>query len=251
MAMEWLSLAEIAERVGVAEATARRYAAMLADFIPCQEADGASLYPLQAVEIFRRMARADTAEKLDSAADLGLGEQENRSQPPALSGQGNLESRDDSRDLANTLGQLMESVSKCLVVIADQKAVIDDQREDIRRLKSGFVMLARKQKKLDAQPLAQGIPQEEIEEVVRRSLTGREEQLLELQSREQELQQRAEQLEQEHAESREQTRQLGEGCRDMRSKLDILEAELVRLRKDRREMEKHLNEKIRRIKEEG
>lgn len=109
-------------------------------------------------------------------------------------------------------------------VIANQKAVIDSQQEDIRKLKTAFVLLARSQKRMKQLPSGiETLPSEIFEQT------------------------RA--LEQKDAEIEEMALKLTFDTSDIKAKLQILESELVRLRKDRREMEKYLQDKIDRLKE--
>ncbi|MFW5837426.1 MAG: hypothetical protein ACOCVM_05415, partial [Desulfovibrionaceae bacterium] len=226
--MEWLSLSEIADQAGVTKAVVRRYAAVFKDFLPCKKIDGEARYPSQTVAIFQRIARADQEAELDSVAELGHG-----SAPAIPDPSEPGEALEGSRDLTDTLGQLMESVSRCLVVIADQKSFIEAQQRDIDRLKSGFALLARNQKKLASRPAsAAALPATgEIEQVVRNSLAGHEEMAKELLSRDQEFENRAAILEKGQSAAQEQAERLDQGQQDIRTKIEVLEAELVRLRK--------------------
>ncbi|MGE4556035.1 MAG: hypothetical protein AB7D07_04340 [Desulfovibrionaceae bacterium] len=248
--MEWLSLLEIAEQVGVSEEAARRYASVFKDFLPCKDANGSPVYPRQSVEIFRRIVEADK----ESGEDLAELVENSRSlaKKPflAVMEPDRLDADNDSMDLSETLGQLMESVSRCLIVIADQRAIIQEQREDIHKLKNGFVLLARRHKKL---ALSTGRKEaysvEYIDRVVRDSLAGHEALAQELLDRDQEFEARCSQLEKSQSDVLEEAQRLETGQQELHSKLNVLEAELVRLRKDRREMEKYLTDKIRRLKQ--
>ncbi len=97
-------------------------------------------------------------------------------------------------------------------VIANQKSIIDQQQEDIQKLKTAFVMLARSQKKMKELPTGGDIIPEEIIE-------------------------QTQALEKKDAEIEEMALKLTFDTSDLKAKLQILESELVRLRKDRREME--------------
>jgi bifunctional N-acetylglucosamine-1-phosphate-uridyltransferase/glucosamine-1-phosphate-acetyltransferase GlmU-like protein len=109
-------------------------------------------------------------------------------------------------------------------VIADQKSIIEQQQEDIHKLKTAFVLLARSQKRIKQLPTGQLALPEEIMEQTRA-------------------------LEQKDAEIEEMALKLTFDTSDIKAKLQILESELVRLRKDRRDMERYLQDKIDRLKE--
>jgi len=123
---------------------------------------------------------------------------------------------------------MMHRVADCMEVIADQKTLIESQQEDIQKLKTAFVLLARSQKKLRALPEASpnpGVSQEIIS--------------------------KTKELEQKDAELEEMALGLSFDTSDIKVKLQILENELVRLRKDRREMEKYLQDKIDKLRDSG
>ncbi len=128
-------------------------------------------------------------------------------------------------ELASSFNNVIGKVASCMEVMADQKSIIEHQQEDIQKLKTAFVLLARSQKKMKQLPTNNDILPEEF---LQQTLA----------------------LEQKDAEIEEMTLKLTFDTSDIKAKLQILESELVRLRKDRREMEKYLQEKIDRLKDE-
>jgi hypothetical protein len=248
--MEWLSLSEIAEQVGVNEDIARRYANVFKDFLPYKDVNGSPVYLRQSVEIFRRILEADQEIGEDLTELVEKSRSLAKQQPPAVIEPERFGAEAESTDLSETLGHLMESVSRCLIVIADQRAIIQEQREDIHKLKNGFVLLARRHKKLArAASREERYSAEYIDRLVRDSLAGHEALAQELLDRDQEFEARCAQLEKSQSDVLEEAHRLETGQQELHSKLDVLEAELVRLRKDRREMEKYLTEKIKNLKQ--
>ncbi|MGE4553059.1 MAG: MerR family transcriptional regulator [Desulfovibrionaceae bacterium] len=233
--MNWLSVAEISKITGIPAPTARRYASLFREFLPSKKMGRITKYSDEAVGIFEQIARnyneghvtteieemlrREYARTIDLAPGEG-GYGGPAAQPPALPGAG-------VQELSESLSGLMGKFGECLEIIADQKALIEAQREDIQKLKTAFVLLARSQKKLREAGLPGGgdtpaLPSDLLD--------------------------RTHALESKGRELEEATLKLSFDSSDMKVKLQILESELVRLRKDRRELEKYLQDKIERIK---
>ena len=225
--MNWLSVAEIAKLTRIPAPTARRYASLFKDFLGGRKLGRVTKYPDDSVVIFEKISRMYGEGKVTAEIDEALRgqftrtidvEQEIEGQPPAVAGEMFAE-------LAGVFNGVMGKVASCMEVIADQKALIERQQDDIHKLKTAFVLLARSQKKMKQIPAAASdvIPEEFL------------------------LQTQA--LEQKDAEIEEMALKLSFDTSDIKAKLQILESELVRLRKDRREMEKYLQDKIARLKD--
>lgn len=221
--MQWISVAEIAKRTRIPAPTARRYASLFKEFLGGRKMGRVTKYPDESVVVFERISRFYGEGRVTAEIDELLRQEfprtidiEHGAQPGGPSSQGFTE-------LAETFNGVIEKVASCMAVIADQKALIDRQQDDIHKLKTAFVLLARSQKKMKELPAGTGIISEE-------------------------LIQQTQALEQKDAEIEEMALKLTFDTSDIKAKLQILESELVRLRKDRREMEKYLQDKIDRLK---
>lgn len=222
--MNWLSVAEIAKLTRIPAPTARRYASLFKDFLGGRRMGRVTKYPEESVVVFERISRLYSEGRVTAEIDDALRTEFPRtidvspSSTPAHASEG-------FADLAETFNGVIGKVASCMEVIANQKATIDRQQDDIQKLKTAFVLLARSQKKMKALPAAEAefIPDEFLKQT--------------------------EALQQKDAEIEEMALKLTFDTSDIKAKLQILESELVRLRKDRREMEKFLQEKIDRLKE--
>lgn len=222
--MNWLSVAEIAKLTRIPAPTARRYASLFKDFLGGRKMGRVTKYPEESVVVFERISRLYSDGHVTSEIDDILRTEfprtidvEHRAAPTAPATEG-------FADLASTFNGVIEKVAASMEVIANQKAVIDSQQEDIRKLKTAFVLLARSQKRMKQLPAGiEALPSEIFEQT--------------------------QALEQKDAEIEEMALKLTFDTSDIKAKLQILESELVRLRKDRREMEKYLQDKIDRLKE--
>jgi len=222
--MNWLSVAEIAKLTRIPAPTARRYAALFKDFLGGRKMGRVTKYPEESLVVFERISRLYGEGRVTSEIDDALRtefprtiEVDHRANVPAPRTEGYAE-------LASTFNDVIGKVASCMGVIADQKTIIDNQQEDIQKLKTAFVLLARSQKKLKQLPVSEDIIPDDILEQTKA-------------------------LEQKDAEIEEMALKLTFDTSDIKAKLQILESELVRLRKDRREMEKYLQDKIDRLKE--
>lgn len=221
--MNWLSVAEIAKLTRIPAPTARRYASLFKDFLGGRRMGRVTKYPEESVVVFERISRMYGEGKVTAEIDDGLRAEfprvidvEHHAQPPA-------QQTEVYAELATSFNTVIGKVASCMEVMSDQKSIIEHQQEDIHKLKTAFVLLARSQKKMKQLPAGLDILPEEF------------------------LQQ-TQALEQKDAEIEEMTLKLTFDTSDIKAKLQILESELVRLRKDRREMEKYLQEKIERLK---
>lgn len=223
--MNWLSVAEIAKRTRIPAPTARRYAALFKDFLGGRKVGRVTKYPEESAVIFERISRLYGDGLVTNEIDDRLRSEFPRTieveHTPANSGRGPA---DGFADLASTFNDVLSRVTSCMEVIADQKSVIERQQDDIHKLKTAFVLLARSQKRIKQLPAGQAaLPKGLLEQT------------------------RA--LEEKDAEIEEMALKLTFDTSDIKAKLQILESELVRLRKDRRDMERYLQDKIDRLKE--
>lgn len=223
--MNWISVAEISKITGIPAPTARRYASLFKDFLPSRKMGRVTKYPDSVIAIFQRivtlynegMVTAEIEEKLKSeyprTIEVSPTERTTESKP-AIPGQ---------LELSEAFSGLMERMGKSLEVIADQKDIIQEQRNDIAKLKRAFILLARSQKKLKE------LPQLDI-----KTMTD-------------EFEGRTEALKQKDSELEEAAAELAQENSALRGKIEVMETELIRLRKDRREMEKYFLDKIKKI----
>jgi chromosome segregation ATPase len=225
--MNWLSVAEIAKRTRIPAPTARRYAALFKDFLGGRKVGRVTKYPEESSVIFERISRLYGDGLVTNEIDERL-----RSEFPRTievdhtmaASDGPNGSMEGFSGLASTFNDVLARVTSCMEVIADQKSTIERQQDDIHKLKTAFVLLARSQKRIKQLPAGQPALPEEIMEQTRA-------------------------LEEKDAEIEEMALKLTFDTSDIKAKLQILESELVRLRKDRREMERYLQDKIDRLKE--
>jgi hypothetical protein len=222
--MNWLSVAEIAKLTRIPAPTARRYASLFKDFLGGRKVGRVTKYPEESVVVFERISGLYGEGCVTNEIDDRLRTEfprtidiEHKPSVPAPQAEGYAE-------LASTFNGVIEKVASCMGVIANQKSIIDSQQDDIQKLKTAFVLLARSQKRMKQLP--------ESIDVLPEGFIA---------------QTRA--LEQKDAEIEEMALKLSFDTSDIKAKLQILESELVRLRKDRREMEKYLQDKIDRLKE--
>ncbi|WP_272698776.1 hypothetical protein [Desulfovibrio sp. Fe33] len=223
--MNWLSVAEIAKLTRIPAPTARRYAALFKDFLGGRKVGRVTKYPEDSVVVFERISRLYGDGLVTSEIDDRLHSEFPRTievdTRPSGAGQP-VASMDGFSDLAATFNDVLSRVTSCMEVIADQKATIERQQEDIHKLKTAFVLLARSQKRIKQLPSGPAVLPEEIIEQTKA-------------------------LEEKDAEIEEMALKLTFDTSDIKAKLQILESELVRLRKDRRDMERYLQDKIDRL----
>jgi hypothetical protein len=233
--MNWLSVAEIAKITRIPAPTARRYASLFREFLPSKKVGRVTKYSEDAVRIFEAISKLYQDGHVTTEIEDALKQEYSRTIEPAEEssalaalghGSGPLGSVLDS-EFARSFQQVMDKFSQCLQIIADQKSTIEQQREDIQKLKTAFVLLSRSQKRLRRLP-AEPAPTADTSALERRT----------------------EELVRKDSELEEMTLNLSFDTSDMKAKLQILESELVRLRKDRREMEKFFSSKIDRLRED-
>ncbi|WP_366141523.1 hypothetical protein [Pseudodesulfovibrio sp.] len=216
-------MAEIAKLTRIPAPTARRYASLFKDFLNGRKMGRITKYPEDSLVVFERISRMYGEGKVTAEIEDGLKreftrtiEVEREAEPPV---RGEM-----FAELAGVFNGVMGKVASCMEVIANQKSVIERQQDDIQKLKTAFVLLARSQKKMKQLPGPSDVLPEEI--------------LRQTQA-----------LEQKDAEIEEMALKLSFDTSDIKAKMQILESELIRLRKDRREMEKYLQDKIDRLKD--
>lgn len=228
--MNWLTVAEIAKQTRIPAPTARRYASLFKDFLNGRKIGRVTKYPEDSMTVFLRISELYAEGRVTHEIEDMLRTEVPRTIDVNHSGNGDAAvlGGEGAMELAGVFKSMMHKVADCMEVIADQKTIIESQQQDIQKLKTAFVLLARSQKKLRALPEpaeSQVIPDEIVT--------------------------KTRELEQKDAELEEMALGLSFDTSDIKVKLQILENELVRLRKDRREMEKYLQDKIEKLRESG
>ena len=223
--MNWLSVAEIAKLTRIPAPTARRYASLFKDFLGGRKMGRVTKYPEESVVVFERISVLYGEGCVTNEIDDRLRTEFPRTIDIEHTPSAPVVPTEVYAELASTFNGVIEKVASCMGVIANQKSIIDSQQDDIQKLKTAFVLLARSQKRMKQLP-------ESGSDVLPDQILA---------------QTRA--LEQKDAEIEEMALKLSFDTSDIKAKLQILESELVRLRKDRREMEKYLQDKIDRLKE--
>ncbi len=223
--MKWLSVAEISKITMIPAPTARRYASLFKDFLSSKKMGRVTKYPESAVEIFKRIVNLYNEGMVTTEIEQQLCSEFPRTIEisPSERGLPAQPAMNIQAELSGAFAEMMDKMSKSLEVIADQKSIIEEQREDIYKLKKAFVLLARSQKKIKA------LPQ------------------LDIKSMTEEYDVRTNALEQKDVELEEATTELAQENTNLKHKLEVMESELVRLRKDRREMENYFMDKIKRM----
>ncbi|HAS90262.1 MAG TPA: hypothetical protein DCS48_13325 [Desulfovibrio sp.] len=223
--MKWLSVAEISKITMIPAPTARRYASLFKDFLSSKKMGRVTKYPESAVEIFKRIVTLYNDGMVTTEIEQQLRSEFPRTIEisPSERGIPTQPVMNVQAELSGAFAEMMDKMSKSLEVIADQKSIIEEQREDIYKLKKAFVLLARSQKKIKA------LPQLDI-----KSLT-------------EEYDERTNALEQKDVELEVATTELAQENNNLKHKLEVMESELIRLRKDRREMENYFLDKIKRM----
>ncbi|KAB1440841.1 hypothetical protein [Pseudodesulfovibrio senegalensis] len=222
--MNMLTVADIAKQTRIPAPTARRYASLFKDFLDGRKVGRVTRYPESSVVVFERISALYAEGRVTNEIEEILHSEMSRTID--VDHVAPVAQADMTSELAGVFKGMMGKVADCMEVIADQKSMIERQNEDIQRLKTAFVMLARSQKKLKELPQSSGVGAV-AEELVSKTR----------------------ELEQKDVELEEMALGLSFDTSDIKVKLQILENELVRLRKDRREMEKYLQDKIERLKE--
>ncbi|HMM39308.1 MAG TPA: hypothetical protein PKB11_11180 [Desulfovibrio sp.] len=220
--MDWLSVADIARLTRIPAPTARRYASLFREFLPHRKTGRVTRYAPEAAGVFERIAALYQDGRVTTEIEEILRGEFSRTidvdAAPASAPAA------DVRAVSPALAEMVEKFGQSLQLLADQKEIIACLREDVRKLKAGFVLLARDRKKLKALP--QGGDEE-----LRRALDAGHKSLA-----------------RKDAEIEELALGLSFDTSDLKIKMQTLEQELVRLRKDRRDMERHLLDKIDRLK---
>lgn len=230
--MNWLSVAEIAKQTRIPAPTARRYASLFKDFLGGNKIGRTTKYPESSVAVFNRISELYTEGRVTQEIEDILKSEVPRTIDVETVHEGSAKDA-HATGFMSTMQEMIEKIASCMDVIADQKTLIEQQNEDIKKLKTAFVMLARSQKKLKALPQIDtpALAAEVVEEATK------------------ELENRTSALEEKDVELEQIAMNLSFDTSDIKVKLQILESELVRLRKDRRDMEKYLQDKIERLKE--
>jgi hypothetical protein len=221
--MNWLSVAEIAKLTRIPAPTARRYASLFKDFLGGRRSGRVTKYPEESVVIFERISRFYGEGMVTAEIDDALRVEFPRTIDIDHQACVPVHQPEVFAEMISSFNGVIGKVASCMEVIADQKSIIEHQQDDIQKLKTAFVLLARSQKKMKQLPAGMDLLPEEF--------------LAQTQA-----------LEQKDAEIEEMAIKLTFDTSDIKAKLQILESELVRLRKDRREMEKYLQDKIERLK---
>lgn len=228
--MQWLSVSEISKRTRIPAPTARRYASLFREYLPSRKVGRVTKYSDEAVIIFERISKLysdghvtteiEEVLKRDYSRTIDMTPVSTACPEPALAAAPTIL----PSEMADTLNSVLQKFGSCLEIMSDQKAMIEAQREDIQRIKTAFVLLARSQKKLKA------LPGQSVEAAYSQ------------------FEAKTQQLEQKDIEIEEMTLGLSFDQSDIKAKMQILESELIRLRKDRRELEDFFKDKIERLK---
>jgi len=223
--MNWLSVAEIAKLSRIPAPTARRYASLFKDFLGGRKMGRVTKYPEESIVIFERISQLYSDGLVTTEIDDQLRNEFPRTIDVDHRQAALVPAQEAHTEMLSTFSGVLDRVTACMEVMSSQKSIIENQQEDIRKLKTAFVLLARSQKKLKRLPETPtlALPDDLLEQT------------------------RA--LEKKDAEIEEMALKLTFDTSDIKAKLQILESELVRLRKDRRDMERFLQEKIDRLKE--
>ncbi|MGE4290955.1 MAG: MerR family transcriptional regulator [Desulfovibrio sp.] len=225
--MNWLSVAEIAKITRIPAPTARRYASLFREFLPSRKVGRVTKYSDDAVRIFEAISNLYQEGHVTGEIEDALKQEYSRTAEMAPEA-ADVPALGIGAEFANSFKEVMDKFGHCLQIIADQKIMIERQREDIQKLKTAFVLLSRSQKRLRHLPAAASASPVDN--------TALEERTALLAKKDSELEEMA--------------LNLSFDTSDIKAKLQILESELIRLRKDRREMEKFFQSKIDRIREE-
>lgn len=220
--MNLLSVSDISKMTRIPAPTARRYASLFKDFLCGTKVGRVTRYPEESIQVFNRISQLYSEGRVTHEIEEILRSEMPRTIDVDAAEECNVPGTLNTGELTQAFSEVMDRVASCMEIIADQKKIIEQQQDDVQKLKTAFVMLARSQKRLKALPSASEPPLE-LTESYRR-----------LEEKDQELE--------------EVTMSLSLDASDIKVKLQTLESELVRLRKDRREMEKYLQDKIDRIK---
>ncbi len=226
--MDTLSVSDIAKRTRIPAPTARRYASLFKEYLPSRKVGRVTKYSEDAIVIFEKIStlyadghvtteieeilRRDYSRTID-LSPLAANPQVPQAQPAIL-----------PAEMVETLNDVLSKFGACLNIMSDQKSMIEAQRQDIQKLKTAFVMLARSQKKLKA------LPQHSVEAISS------------------DFDDKTSKLEKKDLELEEMALGLSFDQSDLKAKMQILESELIRLRKDRRELEQYFQDKIDRLK---
>lgn len=223
--MNLLSVADISKMTRIPAPTARRYASLFKDFLCGTKVGRVTRYPEESVQVFNRISQLYSEGRVTHEIEEILRSEMPRTIDVETTDQCSVPTPVSNAELNKAFGDVLDRVASCMEVIADQKKIIERQQDDVQKLKTAFVMLARSQKRIKALPAAPEPPTELVESYRK------------LEEKDQELEEMA--------------MSLSLDASDIKVKLQTLESELVRLRKDRREMEKYLQDKIDRLKSEA
>jgi len=133
--------------------------------VPGKKIGRVTKYPENVVQIFERISSLYNDGKITSEIEDLLRQDFSRTidvevdvEPSSSSPQGAVHQEaavamgPSPVELSRSLSDVMDKFGTTLDVIADQKSTIESQHDDIRKLKTAFVLLARSQKKLRCLP---------------------------------------------------------------------------------------------------
>jgi DNA-binding transcriptional MerR regulator len=124
MALQLLTIAEIAKKLNIAESTARYYRDKFEAYIPSVGEGRKKRYKPEAVEVLRLIAegfnRKMTAEEIESQLSLAFPK--------------TIELKEEPQQITATVQQQLDLVN-VLQVIADQKKAIDELRQELKETK--------------------------------------------------------------------------------------------------------------------
>lgn len=211
----WLPLAEVARRSNVPETTARRYARLFPDALPHRRDGRTLLYAPEAGAVLTRIGQLFSEGLSASQVSKALRAESQCIDVEAAGGRSNPAGRQ-----ALAAGQLPRPREDGRHRLAEFLRHVVDQKQAIATLREDFSQVRRE---LAEERARRGALEEENRKIKKALI------LL---------------MRQRRAAAGGQAAQPQAGGGDLRAKLGVLEQELVRLRKDRREFEKYILEKI-------
>jgi len=140
MVEEWLSIAEIAEKTGIPENTARRYVGKFSDFIQVKSTGRAKKYPPDTIQVVERISQLYQAGKgTDEIYELLSREQPlmvriDEEEQPSLS-LSPYEVMEEFRRTNSLILQTMQQVTRAVEAMTAQQEDLAEAREKIDELK--------------------------------------------------------------------------------------------------------------------
>ena len=137
--MQWLSVSEISQKTRIPAPTARRYASLFREYLPSRKIGRIIKYSEEAIVIFGKISSLYAEGHVTSEIEEILRDAYSRTidvapTSPAPSPQATIL----PVEMAEALRNMLDQFSSCLGVIADQKLMLEKQREEIKKLKTAL-----------------------------------------------------------------------------------------------------------------